>query len=103
VSALRVRSLDEGELDGADELLDDLTQADEARASLVRLGGIQDEALAFGDGWAASVEIDGTTLLVRGEPAGASARWTICGRPDLEGGVHAARRLHDLIVEESRR
>ena len=103
MSELRARAVDAGDLDGAVDLLDGLTLADAARASLARLGGLDARTLSFGDGWAASVEMDGTSLLVRGEPGGAGARWTICARPDTEGALHAAHRLHDLIGAESRR
>jgi hypothetical protein len=103
LSELRVRSLDEGELNGAEELLGGLAKADEARASLVRLGGLEESSLGLGDGWAASVEIDGATVLARGEPPGRGARWTIYGRPGVEGGPHAARRLFALVGEESHR
>lgn len=101
MSELRVRPVDEGELEGAEQLLDNLKRGDEARASLVRLGGVDDKSLAFGDGWAVAVEVDGASLLVRGEPAGAGARWTIYGQPGLENGMHAARRLHGLVGVET--
>ena len=51
MSGLRVRALDEGELDGAEEILVGATPAGEARASLVRLGGLDDKSLQLGDGW----------------------------------------------------
>lgn len=98
-----MRSLAEGELAAARALVERIDRGDEARASLARLGGIEEKSLLFGDGWAASVEIDGTSLLVRGEPAGASAGWTILGQPGTEGEAHAARRLSALVSEEAAR
>lgn len=103
MSQLRVRSLDAGELDGAEELMDELEGGDAARASLARLGGIEEKSMALGDGWAASVEVDGTSLLVRGEPPGAAACWAILAQPGTDGGEHAAKRLQALVVEESTR
>jgi hypothetical protein len=103
MSELRARPVDAGEFDGAIDLLDGIAVGDAARASLARLGGLEERELSFGDGWAVSVEMDGTSLLVRGEPAGEGARWTICGQPGAESALHAARRLRELVDEESRR
>jgi hypothetical protein len=103
MSELRARPVDAGVFDGVVDLLDGIAAGNAARASLARLGGLEERALSFGDGWAVSVEMDGTTLFVRGEPAGEGARWTICGPPGTKSALHAARRLRDLIGEESPR
>jgi hypothetical protein len=100
MSNLRVRALDEGELDDAEELLRDLPRGDEARTSLARLGGVDEKTLALGDGWAALVEIDGVTLLVRGEPHGAGAKWIISAAANVESGAHAAERLAALMSNQ---
>jgi hypothetical protein len=97
MSHLRVRPIDLGELDGADELLDDLPSADEALDKLSALGEVDRAALSFGDGWAAAAEIDGTSVIVRGEPPGKDARWSILGQHDTEGSLHAARRLNAMV------
>jgi len=97
MSNLRVRAVDDGELEDAEELLCDLPRGDEARASLARLGGVEEKTLAAGDGWAASIEMDGVTLLARGEPPGAGAQWTVSAGAKVEGAAHAAHRLQALV------
>jgi hypothetical protein len=98
MSQLRARAVDRGELDGAVELLGHLSAADEARRSLARLSGLDEKSLSLGDGWAATVELDGVSLFVRGEPAGSGAFWTISAAPGVESGKHAAHRLQNLIA-----
>jgi len=97
MSELRVRSLDEGELADADTLLDQLPRADQALAGLARLGGLEPSTLRRGDGWAAVAEVDGTSLLARGEPAGDGACWTISVKPGAENATHAAQKLRALV------
>jgi hypothetical protein len=97
VSALRLRSIDQGELAGAETLLERLPLSDEARTSLARLGGVDAATLLFGDGWAAVAEVDGTPLVARGEPSGADAKWTIAVKPGAENAMHAARKLISLV------
>src|SRR5213078_4832507 len=95
----RLRSIDEGELEGAQTLLDRLPLSDEARANLAQLGGVDAATLRFGDGWAALAEVDGTPLVARGEPSGLDATWTISVKPGAESALHAARKLINLINE----
>ena len=99
MSALRLRSIDEGELDGAKILLDHLPLSDDARTTLALLGAVDAATLRFGDGWAAVAEVDGTPLVARGEPPGAGATWTISIKPGAENALHAARKLINLINE----
>ena len=99
MSALRLRAIDEGELESAKTLLDRLPLSDEARVSLALLGGVDAATLLFGDGWAAVAEVDGTPLVARGEPPGADAKWTISVKAGAENALHAARKLIGLVNE----
>jgi hypothetical protein len=96
---LRLRALDEGELEGTQVLLDQLALSDEARITLARLSGVDVTSLRFGDGWAAIAEVDGTPLVARGEPPGAAAKWNISVKPGAENALHAARKLLNLVNE----
>jgi hypothetical protein len=87
------------ELDGA-LLLEQLQRADAALDNLAELAAVDAARLRVAPGeWAASVELAGTALLVRGD----GERWSIlapAGSDEAEA-TWAARKLHGLIGEQA--
>lgn len=99
---IAVRALRGDEGGGAEPVLERLALAGAARENLARLGGLDEQSLGGARAWAAWVEVDGTPLLARADPADA-ARWEILapGGTDEADAQLAARRLHGAVGEQS--
>jgi hypothetical protein len=96
---LIARPTAEVELVGTEELLERLDRPEAALDNLARLCGVEGAAFCRTDGWAAVVDLDGTTVLVRGD-ARAWGVYLMAGADD-DDGMRTARRIHGLLGEQA--
>lgn len=83
----------DGDLIGAEELLERLELPDEALENLCRLARLDEEPFRDPGGWSARIELDASHLVLRAR----DGRWTIYAAAGEHDGMAAARRLHGLI------